>query len=84
MAEVDWLQWMKTQHIPDVLSTGLILSAQALQSRDQKGLYYFNYHFKSMQEYQQYHEEHGPSLKAHTQERYGGKFVASRQLLNIV
>jgi len=83
-AEAEWIKWMKTRHVPDVLSTGLILSAQILQSQDQQCLYYFNYYFESLKEYQQYHNEHGPTLKAHTQERYGGKFVASRQLLNMI
>ena len=79
-----WFHWMKTKHVPDVLDTGLIQTAQIWQSRDQSNLYYFNYYFGSISDYEEYHSQYGPKLKADTQDLYGGKFVASRQLLNMV
>ena len=82
--EAEWLQWMKTAHVPDVLATGVILTAQVYRSRDQEHTYYFNYYFSSMEQYELYNEKFGPKLKADTQQRYGGKFQASRQLLEMI
>jgi hypothetical protein len=31
--EQDWLQWMKEQHIPDVLATGMFLQSKILRVR---------------------------------------------------
>ena len=82
--EKEWLHWMKTAHVPDVLATGVVLSAQVLRSEDQERTYYFNYHFSSKQQYQIYHEKFGPKLKADTQQLYGGRFQASRQILEMI
>ncbi len=83
-AEQEWLQWMKTVHVPDVLATGVVLTAQVCRSEDQAHTYYFNYYFSSKDQYELYHTKFGPKLKADTQKHYGGKFQASRQILEMI
>lgn len=80
--EAEWLQWMKTVHVPDVMATGLIHSYQILKPEDSAHTYLFHYHFQDEQEYAAYQQQHAPRLKAHVLTKYPGQFKAERQLLH--
>ena len=63
-----WLKWMKEQHIPDVLATGLFFDAK----------------LSKMEDYEQYQEEHAARLQEDHEKNFGGKYVAFRTLLDVV
>lgn len=79
--EGEWLRWMKTKHLPDVIATGLIKSFQILKPREQDSTYLFHYHFGNPEDYEHYQEVHAPRLKAGPAQKYLGMFKAERRLL---
>ena len=82
--EDQWLHWMKREHVPDLLATGLVLSSQVWKSMDEPHGYYFNYQFRNIEDYQQYLHDHAPQLKSHSLKLFGDKFRATRQLFEMV
>lgn len=82
--EGQWLQWMKSSHVPDVIGTGLIRSFQILKSTTESQLYHFHYHFNSLEDYRHYEKHYAPKLKAHPQEKFPNQFESERDLWNWV
>jgi len=86
--ETEWLQWMRTEHVPEVMATGLPAENKILRlltEVDNGGTTYnFQYFFRSMDDYHTYQQHHSPALQQKTQERYANKFVAFRTLLEVV
>lgn len=81
-AHDEWFEWMHSVHIPDVLRTGLLLSAtmyRICQPVPEHGVQYIiQYTCRSMDDYEQYHTEHAPRLQAEHTEKFHGQFSASR------
>lgn len=82
----EWINWMKTIHIPEVMQTGhfshhyftRILNRQ----EDETGVTYaIQYHCKSPEDFEIYQKIHAPDLQKKHTEKYEGKFVAFRTLL---
>jgi len=81
----EWLEWMRSVHIPDVLRTGLLLSSciyRVLVPAPESGKQYeIRYTCRSMEDYERYQAEYAPKLQAAHAEKFGGHFTATRQLL---
>ncbi len=85
----DWLNWMKTVHIPEVMATGYFLDnriAKVLSTQeDETGhTYAIQYTCNSMADLDEYQEKCSKPLQEAHGKRYEGKFVAFRTLLEIV
>lgn len=83
----EWLQWMRTKHIPDVLATGKFIEHKLCKVLvdDTDGITYsIQYSCKSMEVLNEYWENHAPALQQEHAERYKDKFVAFRTLLEHV
>lgn len=85
----EWLQWMKTKHIPDVMATGMFTDHTILRllsrQEDETGVTYaIQYKCKDMATYERYQREFAPALQADTLRLYEGKFAAFRTLLEVV
>lgn len=85
----DWLDWMKTVHIPDVMNTGYFEAhrmARVLLQDDSEGpTYAIQYVCKDMATLQQYTAKAAPALKREALERYpDGQMVAFRTLLEVI
>lgn len=83
----DWLNWMKSKHIPDVLATGKFTEHKMCKVLvdDTDGVTYsIQYSCPSMEMLQEYYNHHAPSLQEEHTERYKDKFVAFRTLLELV
>jgi hypothetical protein len=83
----NWLQWMRTVHIPDVMATGMFLDNRICRvlGEEEGGLTYaVQYTCADMATYERYKNEHAPRLQAETQKHFGGKFAAFRTLLEVV
>lgn len=80
--EAEWLAWMKTVHVPDVIATGLIKSYQILKPEDQAHTYLFHYHFDQRRDYEQYQEQYGPMLKAGPARKFPDQCKAERMLFS--
>lgn len=81
----EWLQWMKYEHIPDVMATGLFVENKIfrlLEEEDNGGITYaIQYFAASMKDIQIYQINYAPELQAKHNERYADQFVAFRTLL---
>jgi hypothetical protein len=83
----DWLVWMKTVHIPDVMNTGLFLEnkmCRVLVEEDAGITYSVQYTAATMEDVQTYQREHGPRLQKEFSNRYANKYVLFRTLLEVV
>ncbi|MFZ4543740.1 MAG: DUF4286 family protein [Saprospiraceae bacterium] len=83
----EWVNWMKTEHMPDVVATGCFQEFRLCRifGEEQGGrAYAAQYLCENMASFDQYQLEHAPRLQAQTKERYGDKFAAFRTLMEIV
>lgn len=83
----EWLNWMRTVHIPDVLNTGLFSENRMLKVLvdDTDGVTYsIQYTCANMQALETYQAKHAPALQAEHTARYRDKFVAFRTLLEVI
>jgi len=84
----EWVAWMRNVHIPDVMATGFFLEnrfAKVLLTKDEGGVTYsVQYLCKNMADLQAYQGSHAPRLQADVKEKYDGKFVAFRTVLETV
>ncbi len=84
----EWLSWMKTAHIPDVMRTGLFKENRFLRvlgDEDSGGFTYsVQYTLENMEKYRHYEDVYAPALRGEFNNKYKDKFVAFRTLLETV
>lgn len=83
-----WVAWMKTEHIADVLSTGLFTDARLcllLQQEDAEAVTYVAQYFcNSMDEYNTYIDNHTELMREKGRNLFGGRFIAFRTIMEII
>jgi hypothetical protein len=84
--QVEFLEWLKSEHIPDVLATGLFEEGRLFRIIEDPDLKGFNsiavqYRLKSWDEFYQYREKHSQRLQQITKDRYGDKVLSFRTYL---
>lgn len=83
----DWLNWMKTTHVPDVLKTGHFIDnkiCRVLNVDDEGATFSVQYTFSVMEEMEAYQQNHAKRLQEDHAKRYEGKYAAFRTVLEIV
>jgi hypothetical protein len=83
----EWVQWMKTIHMPEVVSTGCFTESRLCRvfGEEQGGrTYAAQYLCPNITDFDRYQREFAPALQAKTSARYEGKFAAFRTLMEIV
>lgn len=83
----DWLNWMKTVHIPDVMRTGMFVDGKIcrIHAFEEGGKSYsIQYLAQDMAHYQRYTDEFAPRLQEEHTQRYQGKFAAFRTILEVI
>ncbi|PWJ36116.1 DUF4286 family protein [Sediminitomix flava] len=85
----EWKKWMKDEHIPDVLATGLFSSARFLKMLSEvEGnpgeTYAIQYNCESMDHLTLYQEKYAAVLQKDHSDRFGGKYHAFRTVLEDV
>lgn len=84
----EWVHWMKSVHIPDVLKTGVFNKHQfcrVMSVRDTDGVTFaVQYECPSTAALHQYQMKHAPALQKEHNERYEGKFVAFRSIMEVL
>jgi Domain of unknown function (DUF4286) len=83
----EWFEWMKTVHIPNVLTTGMFTKCRLskLDVQEQDGeTYVFQYDCFSQEKLNQYMIHHAPALQKEVIEKYANRFVAFRTVLNVL
>ncbi len=83
----DWLAWMKTTHIPDVLNTGYFTDnkiCRVMNVDDEGATFSVQYTFDAMSDIEAYQANHAQRLQAEHSKRYEGKYAAFRTLLEVL
>ena len=87
-AEENWLEWIRNQHIPDVLATNLFTSAKlcrilSLDTSD--GVTYsIQYACTSMQDVHLYQSHFAQKLQKEHSDKFKDQFVAFRSVMEQV
>ena len=83
----EWFQYMKQQHIPDVVKTGCFSSGSMFRIlvQEQSGTSYsIQYRAPNMAAIERYLKDFAPALRQEVTDKYGDKFTAFRTLLEEV
>jgi len=83
----DWINWMRTHHIPKVLATGCFLKSRMskLEIQEQDGItYIIQYELLNSDLLNQYMIHYAPALQKEHIDRYANKFVAFRTILDVL
>jgi hypothetical protein len=82
------VEWMKNEHIPEVMSTGLFEESKffrLLQEVEEGGVNYSTQYFaKRMEKIHEYQKRFAPVLQEKLRIKFGNHFVAFRSLLESV
>ena len=78
---------MTEVHVPDIMNTGIFLESKIcrlLGNDETDGLTYsFQYTAPNMETFQKYQEHFSPALQKDHTDRYQGKYIAFRSLMEI-
>jgi hypothetical protein len=83
----EWLVWMRSTHIPDVMATGCFVESRISQVQEEDpnaATYAISYLSPSIEKIDQYRKEFAAQLQKDHTERYDGKFAAFRTILTVV
>lgn len=82
---VSWLQWMREEHMPQLMDTGCFTGCKLFHLLDQDeadGITYCaQYTCNSRDDYNRYIDEHADVMRAATQNLWGNRFIAFRSLM---
>ena len=86
--EQDFISWMKSTHIPEVLETGMFVDHRFYrllhESEDGSINYSIQFFTETMEKMMEYERNHAPALRTKTRERYQDKAVSFRSLLETI
>lgn len=86
-AAADWLQWMKEEHIPALMTTDLFLNARLCRIMEQDetdGITYTaQYLMPSQEHYEAYLTNHAAKMRQDGIDKFGDKFVAFRTVMQL-
>ena len=84
----EWITWMKTVHIPEMMATGLFERNQMLrllEVDEQEGITYALQMYCSLIEsYKSYISNNAPALRLKANQKWGEKVLGYRTLMEIV
>lgn len=84
-----WLEWIKADHIPAILKSGLILDNKILRLlNEQEGntgvTYSFQFYLRDLDALDIYQREFEPEIDNALYKKYSNKFVEFRTVLEVV
>ena len=83
-----WLIWMRNEHVPEIMLTGLFTHHRILRLLDvdetEGPTYAFQYFSSGREKYELYIADHAKQLRAKTYEKWGDQFMAFRSLMEVV
>lgn len=83
----DWLNWMRSKHIPDVMATNCFIESRISRVHgDEEGGVTFavSYICPSQKHYDEYQKKHASVLQKEHGEKFNGQFAAFRTLLTVI
>ena len=84
----EWLQWLKEEHINDMISTGCFTHAIILQMTEvdetEGPTYAVQYHAESKAMYNRYINEFSNDMRQRSTNKWGDKAISFRSVLKVV
>ena len=84
----DWLHWLKGEHVNEILSSQCFTSATVLRLLDMEDTdgptYAIQYFAKSRADYDEYMDKFADAMRQKSFEKWGGKFIAFRSVMEVV
>ncbi len=84
----EWEQWMKEEHMPELLTTGLFTEyklCRLLEQDEMEGITYVAQYFcKDIAAYNAYIADHAPLMREKGFNRFGNRFIAFRTVMEVV
>lgn len=85
--EQEWVAWMRTAHIPEVIATGCFLEGRMSkmnQEEDGACTYAMTYIAYSEDHLSEYQLTHAPALQKEHSTKFQGRFAAFRSTLSVI
>ena len=82
-----WLDYMRTTHMPEVVATGFFLKSQLcrLLNEEEGGITYAaQYYCLSLEHLEEYQRLCAPALRADLETHFAGQYVSFRTVLEVV
>ncbi|MEO8771313.1 MAG: DUF4286 family protein [Ferruginibacter sp.] len=83
-----WIQWLKEEHVPEVLATKCFTKAtilRLLEVDDSEGpTYAIQYFAKLKSDYDRYIENFAAVMRSKSFDKWGDKFIAFRSVMEVV
>ena len=83
----EWLKWMKEEHIPALMNTGLFTDSRLfrlLEQDEADGMTYVAQYFcNSLEDYNTYISDHAQRMRDWSFQRFGNKFIAFRTIMQV-
>ena len=83
----EWLNWMKTEHIPEVMACGIFTKAQinrVIVQDDSDNTFAIAYTCSSMKELHQYQIKFAPELQKKHDKKFKEKAIAFRTIMEVI
>lgn len=86
--KTEWLQWLKDEHIPDIIQTGCFTHAVILKlmevDESEGPTYAVQYHAVSKSLYNNYIDKYSGEMRQKSFNKWGNKFIAFRSVMQVV
>ena len=83
-----WLNWLKEEHIPDIIATGCFTHAtvaRLLETDDTEGpTFAVQYHAESKALYNRYISQFADEMRKKAFDQWGNQFIAFRSVMEVV
>lgn len=84
----EWMQWMRKEHIPAIMQTGLFTNYKILRLLDiddsEGPTYAIQYTAATLEDYRQYESSHAPALLEASFTKWGDAFMAFGTIMEVV
>jgi hypothetical protein len=83
-----WLEWLRDEHIPDIINTGCFTHAlilYLLESDDEEGITYaVQYYANNKEDYERYIEQFSTIMRKKAMDKWGDQFISFRTIMEVV
>ena len=83
-----WLEWMKSEHIPQMLQTGCFFDSRILRlleiDDDEGPTYAVQYHASGNDKYSEYLQQHAAVLRKHAHAKWGTQIISFRSVMEVL
>jgi hypothetical protein len=84
----EWIDWLRKEHIPDVMGTGCFTRAVILElegTEESDGpTYAIQYHAENRENVDRYLNDFAAEMRSRSTSRWGDRFVAFRTIMKVI